>query len=157
LKLDFTLNGESVSVEAPPYASLLSVLRDRLSVRSTKQGCDYGGCGACTVLIDGKARYSCMTSALRVKRKSVTTLEGLAKNGVLDPLQQAFNEKWAAQCGFCSAGMILSAKALLDETKYPSESEIREAIVGNLCVCTGYQKIVEAIQSASINSPKTSK
>ncbi|HZW57970.1 MAG TPA: (2Fe-2S)-binding protein [Nitrososphaerales archaeon] len=157
MKLDFTLNGESVSVEAPPYASLLSVLRDRLSVRSTKQGCDYGGCGACTVLIDGKARYSCMTSALRVKRKSVTTLEGLAKNGVLDPLQQAFNEKWAAQCGFCSAGMILSAKALLDETKYPSESEIREAIVGNLCVCTGYQKIVEAIQSASINSPKTSK
>ena len=156
MKVQFALNGESASVETAPYASLLSILRDRLSIKSAKQGCDYGGCGACTVLIDGRSRYSCMTPVLRVEGKNVTTLKGLTKkDGVLHPLQAAFNEKWAVQCGFCSAGMILSAKALLDESKNPSEIEIREAIVGNLCVCTGYQKIVEAIQSASRS--KTSK
>lgn len=149
MKVDFVLNDNQVSVDVPAYTSLLNVLREDLQTRSAKQGCDFGGCGACTVLIDGQAFYSCMTPIIRVQGKSVITVEGLARDGTLDPLQDAFQETWAVQCGFCSAGTILSARALLNSNQSPTEEVIREAIVGNLCVCTGYQKIVEAIQLAT--------
>ncbi len=149
MEIDLVLNGTRVSVDSSPYASLLSVLRERLQTRSVKQGCDFGGCGACTVLIDKEAFYSCMTPVIRVRGKSVTSVEGLTRDGIIDPLQSAFQQIWAVQCGFCSAGVILSARALLNSHRSPAENNIREAIVGNLCVCTGYQKIVEAIQLAA--------
>jgi aerobic-type carbon monoxide dehydrogenase small subunit (CoxS/CutS family) len=150
MRIELLLNGERVAVDTPPYTSLLKVIRDELLTKSVKQGCDYGGCGACTVIVEGKALYSCMTPAVRVQGKNVLTIEGLSNNGKLNEIQQQFLDSWAVQCGFCSSGMILSARALLDSSESsPTEEEIREAIVGNLCVCTGYQKIVEAIQRAS--------
>ncbi|MCL4519608.1 MAG: (2Fe-2S)-binding protein [Thaumarchaeota archaeon] len=150
MNIELRLNEEAISVDVPPYKSLLKVIREDLHTRSVKQGCDYGGCGACTVIIDGRAFYSCMVPAIRVQGKSVLTIEGLSNDGKLDPIQEEFRNSWAVQCGFCSSGMILSAKALLDSSdSKPTETEIREAVVGNLCVCTGYQKIVEAIQRAA--------
>ncbi len=152
MKIEFNLNDKSIDLDVRPYESLLKVLRERLQTRSVKQGCDYGGCGACTAIIDGKAFYSCMVPAIRVQGKKVLTIEGLVREGGrrLDPIQEEFRNSWAVQCGFCSSGMILSAKALLDSSdSKPTETEIREAVVGNLCVCTGYQKIIEAIQQAA--------
>ena len=148
--LSFTLNGEPVQVDIEPHLMLLQVLRDRLELTGTKEGCGMGECGACTVLLDGKTVNSCIFPALEVEGKSVTTIEGLADaKGGLHPIQKAFIELGAVQCGFCTPGMVLSAKALLDETPKPTEEEIRNGIAGNLCRCTGYLQIVQAIKAAS--------
>lgn len=146
----FELNGEAFSVEIESHLTLLRLLRDRLELKGTKEGCGMGECGACTVLVDGKAVNSCIFPAAEVDGKSVTTIEGLSgPDGDLHPLQRAFIEHGAVQCGFCSPGMILSAKALLDENRKPTEDEIRKVIAGNLCRCTGYIQIIDAIKAAS--------
>jgi aerobic carbon-monoxide dehydrogenase small subunit len=131
-----------------PTATLLDVLRQDLGLKGTKRGCDQGHCGACTVILNGNAVNACTLLAVQADGKSITTIEGLSPGDQLHPLQKAFIEEGAVQCGFCTPGMILSAKALLDEVPEPSEQEIREAISGNLCRCTGYVKIVKAVQKA---------
>jgi carbon-monoxide dehydrogenase small subunit len=149
-EMQFTLNGEEVRVEVDPAWTLLHVLREVLELTGTKFGCGYGECGACTVIMDGQAVNSCLLPALEAEGRSVTTIEGVAgKDGTLDPIQKAFIENGAVQCGFCTPGMIMSAKALLDETQNPTDDEIKEGIAGNLCRCTGYVKIVEAIKAAA--------
>ncbi len=149
----FILNTESIEVEVEPHLTLLQLLRDRLEMTGTKEGCGMGECGACTVLIDGKTVNSCIFPALEVEGKSVTTIEGLTDvQGNLHSIQKAFIEYGAIQCGFCTPGMVLSAKALLDENPKPTEEEIRNAIAGNLCRCTGYIQIIQAIKEASKNS-----
>ncbi len=146
----FTLNNEKVTVEADPSWTLLHLLRDVLELTGTKEGCGYGECGACTVIVDGKAVNSCLYPVLEAEGKTVVTIEGVArKDGQLDALQKAFVEKGGVQCGFCTPGMIMSAKALLDENPDPTVEEIKEAIAGNLCRCTGYVKIIEAIKSVA--------
>jgi aerobic carbon-monoxide dehydrogenase small subunit len=132
-----------------PTLMLVDFLRDHLGLTGTKKSCDSGNCGACTVLLDGKAVNSCLILAVETDGHSITTIEGLQKDGKLHPLQEAFIEFGAIQCGFCSPAMILTAKALLDQTPYPSEDQIRTALAGNLCRCTGYLKIIEAIKSVS--------
>lgn len=151
-RITFTVNDESVSLEVEPHWTLLRVIRDELSLTGTKEGCGEGDCGACTVLMDGKAVNSCLILAVDMDGKTVTTIEGLTPRSELHPLQKAFIEKGAVQCGFCTPGMIMSAKALLDMNPYPSEEEIRFAIAGNLCRCTGYAKIVESIQAVAERS-----
>lgn len=149
------INGMDHDVNVRPDDVLLDVLREKLNYTGTKKGCDGGGeCGACTVLLDGKAVYSCLTLAMDAAGKEITTIESLAKGTVLHPIQKAFLDCGAVQCGFCTPGMILTAKALLDENPRPTEKEIGEALRGNLCRCTGYVKIVEAIQRASENYRK---
>ena len=143
------VNGEEHDVVRKDNTTLLEVLREDLELTGTKRGCDVGTCGACTVLIDGEPRLSCLTLAMDAQGKDITTIEGLAVEGELHPLQSAFVEKGAIQCGFCTPGMILTAKAFLDEQPNPSEAEIKKAISGNICRCTGYSKIVEAIKSVS--------
>jgi carbon-monoxide dehydrogenase small subunit len=143
------VNDEFYEAAVEPQRTLLEVLRDTLGLTGTKKGCDEGECGSCTVLIDGEAVLSCLLLAVEAQGKRITTIEGLAKDGQLHPLQQAFIDHGAIQCGFCTPGLILSAKALLDRNARPTEAEVREAIAGNLCRCTGYVKIVEAIQAAS--------
>jgi carbon-monoxide dehydrogenase small subunit len=143
------VNDEFYEVAIEPQRTLLEVLRDTLGLTGTKKGCDEGECGSCTVIIDGEAVLSCLLLAVEAQGKRITTIEGLAKDGQLHPLQQAFIDHGAVQCGFCTPGLILSAKALLDRNARPTEAEVREAIAGNLCRCTGYVKIVEAIQAAS--------
>ena len=143
------INDRVYKVDVEPGETLVQVLRDRLGLTGTKRGCGLGGCGACTVLLDSKPVYSCMVFAARADGKKVTTIEGLAKNGKLHPIQEAFIKHGAVQCGYCIPGMILSAKALLDENPDPTEEEIRYAIAGNLCRCTGYVKIVKAIKAAA--------
>jgi len=143
------VNGKDVTLEIEPDELLVEVLRDRLGLTGTKVGCEEGECGACTVLLDGKAVVSCLLPAMKAQGRKVETVEGLAAEGKLHPLQQAFIDCGAVQCGYCTPGMLMSAKALLDENPSPSEEEIREAISGNLCRCTGYRKIVEAIKAAS--------
>lgn len=133
-----------------PLATLLDVLRQDLGLKGTKRGCDQGHCGACTVILNGKAVNACTLLAVQADGKSITTIEGLSSGDQLHPLQEAFVDEGAIQCGFCTPGMILSAKALLDEAQEPSEQEIREAISGNLCRCTGYVKIVKAVQKAAL-------
>ena len=146
----FNLNGESIEVEMEPHLTLLQLLRDKLELTGTKEGCGMGECGACTVVVDGKTVNSCILPAMEVDGKSVTTIEGLTDTqGNLHPIQKAFIEYGAVQCGFCSPGMVLSAKALLDENPKPTEEEIRHGIAGNLCRCTGYLQIVQAIKAAS--------
>jgi len=148
--IKFSLNGESVEVEIESHLTLLQLLRDKLELTGTKEGCGMGECGACTVLLDGKTVNSCILPAMEVDGKSVTTIEGLTDaQGNLHPIQKAFIEYGAVQCGFCSPGMVLSAKALLDENPKPTEEEIRHGIAGNLCRCTGYLQIVQAIKVAS--------
>ena len=148
--LNFILNGEPVQVEIEPHLTLLELLRNELELTGTKEGCGMGECGACTVLLDGKAINSCILPALEVEGKGVTTIEGVADDkGGLHPIQKAFIEYGAIQCGFCTPGMVLSAKALLDENPKPTEEEIRNGIAGNLCRCTGYLQIVQAIKAAS--------
>ena len=130
--------------------TLLELLRNKLGLTGTKQGCAASGnCGACTVLVDGQPILSCLTLASRVKGRQITTIEGLAEGGRLHPLQEAFIEKGAIQCGYCTPGMVLSAKALLDETPNPTETEVKEGLAGNLCRCTGYVKIMEAVLAAA--------
>ena len=147
--VSFTLNGEPVDVLADDNTTLLDLLRDRIGLTGTKKGCEEGECGACTVIIDDRPVNSCITLARDVEGCSVITIEGLSQNGVLTPIQQQFIDQWAFQCGYCTPGMIMSATALLNRNPHPTEIEIREAIEGNLCRCTGYQKIVEAIQLAA--------
>jgi len=148
--ITFNLNGEPVEVEIEPHLTLLQLLRDKLEMTGTKEGCGMGECGACTVLLDGKAINSCIFPALEVEGRNVTTIEGIMDSqGNLHPIQKSFIEHGAIQCGFCTPGMILSAKALLDETPNPSEEEIRNGIAGNLCRCTGYLQIIQAIKAVS--------
>lgn len=147
--INLKVNGEPVEVLVDPSVTLLQVLRDKLQLTGTKEACGLGECGACTVILDGKTVNSCLVLAVEAKGKEILTIEGLQKNGNLHPLQQAFIEQGAVQCGFCTPGMILSAKALLDENPDPDEAEIREALAGNLCRCTGYVKIVEAVKAAA--------
>jgi carbon-monoxide dehydrogenase small subunit len=147
-RISFVLNDERVEVETEANVTLLDLLRKEFGLTGTKEGCGYGECGACTVLIDGRAVNSCLILSQRVNGKKVTTIEGLSKNGELHPLQKMFVEHGAIQCGYCTPGMILSAKALLDENPNPSEEDIKLAIQGNLCRCTGYRKISEAILAA---------
>lgn len=145
------VNGEEYELSVSSNELLIDILRDRLDLTGTKEGCGTGDCGACTVLINGKPMNACLTLAVEVNGKEVLTIEGMARRGELHPIQKAFIDKGAVQCGFCTPGMILSAKALLDEIPYPSEEEIKRGIAGNLCRCTGYKKIIEAIQTASMN------
>jgi len=145
--LHLKVNGEEYQVEVEPQEILLDVIRDKLNLTGTKRGCDTGDCGACTIIMDGKAVNSCLVLALEANGKEIVTIEGLAKKGQLHPLQEAFVQHGAVQCGYCTPGMIMSAKALLDENRNPTEEEIRKAIAGNLCRCTGYAKIVQAIQA----------
>jgi aerobic-type carbon monoxide dehydrogenase small subunit (CoxS/CutS family) len=148
--ISFILNGEPVEVEIEPHLTLLQLLRDHLELTGTKEGCGMGECGACTILLDGKAVNSCIFPALEVEGRKVTTIEGLIDaQGNLHPIQKAFIEHGAIQCGFCTPGMVLSAKGLLDENPKPSEEEIRNGIAGNLCRCTGYLQIVQAIKAVS--------
>lgn len=145
------VNGDEFEVLTEVNKTLLEVLREDLGLTGTKRGCDVGACGACTVLIDGKPQLSCLTLAMAVQGKEIITIGGLAQRGELHPLQKAFVEKGAIQCGFCTPGMILTAKAFLDEHPHPSEGEVKRAISGNLCRCTGYVKILEAILSGQEN------
>ena len=144
----FTVNGTPQTVDAPPLARLLDVLREDLRCTGPKEGCGEGECGACTVLIDGLAVNSCLVPVIQVDGATIVTVEGLAKDGRLDPVQEAFVRCGAAQCGICTPGFLLTARALLDENPHPSRDEVREALAGNLCRCTGYQKIVDAVCSA---------
>ena len=146
--IQLTVNGEPVEAAVETNQTLLQFLRDGLGLTGTKHGCGLGDCGACTVIVDGMPVNSCLVLAVQAAGREVLTIEGLAENGKLHPIQQAFVDKGSIQCGFCSPGMILSAKALLDANPKPTELEIRTAISGNLCRCTGYQKIVEAVQEA---------
>ncbi len=148
VKITLKVNDEEHQVIVDERSTLLEVLRDKLLLSGAKEACSTGECGACTVLVDNKAVLSCLTLAIEAEGKSITTIEGLARNGNLTKLQQAFIDKGAIQCGFCSPGMILSATALLLETPFPNRIEIQKALEGNLCRCTGYNKIVEAIESA---------
>lgn len=147
--LQLMVNGEDYQVLADTHRTLLEVLRDSLGLTGSKEGCGLGACGACTVLVDGKATLTCLTLAFSVQGKQITTIEGLAVDGKLHPLQEAAVRYGAIQCGFCTPGWIMSAKALLDENPKPTELEVRTSIAGNLCRCTGYVKIVEAILAAS--------
>jgi carbon-monoxide dehydrogenase small subunit len=147
--LSFILNGLPAEVLVKPTDTLLDVLREKLGVVSPKRGCDTGDCGACTVLLEGEPIRSCLTIALTVAGKAVETVEGLNQDGKLHPLQQSFHEHYAAQCGFCTPGMLMSAKALLDKNPKPTREEIVEAISGNLCRCGAYEEIVEAIAAVA--------
>ena len=148
-QISINVNDLPYEISVRPEETLREVLHDRLDLTSVKSGCDSGVCGACTVILDGKAVKSCMLLAVEVNGKSVLTLEGLSSGDQLHPLQQAFLENGAVQCGFCTPGMILTAKALLDENPNPTVEEIKEAMQGNLCRCTGYVKIIEAIKSVT--------
>jgi aerobic carbon-monoxide dehydrogenase small subunit len=145
----FRLNGHIVEEQAAPNESLLDFLRDTLEMTSVKKGCDEGQCGACTVLLNGKPVCSCLMLAVQVRDAEVTTIEGLSKPGELSVVQQAFLEKNGYQCGFCTPGMLLAAKALLDENPDPSIEDIKEALEGNLCRCTGYEQIIESVSRAA--------
>ncbi|MFZ7113019.1 MAG: (2Fe-2S)-binding protein [Desulfatiglandales bacterium] len=144
-----TINQKKYELAVEPNMTLLDLLRDELHLKGAKNGCGHGECGACTVLLDGRPVSSCILLAVEADGQEILTIEGLENEKGLHPIQQAFVEKGAIQCGFCTSGMILAAKSLLDEDPRPGESEIRKAISGNLCRCTGYQKIVEAIQSVT--------
>ena len=148
--MTFHVNGAEHTVAAPPNALLLDVLREALGLTGTKRGCDLGTCGCCTVLVDGEARLSCLTLAQTVQDRAVTTIEGLAGGEPMHPIQAAFCNLGGAQCGFCTPGFVMASKALLDKVPDPTDEEIREAISGNMCRCTGYVKIIEAIKHASV-------
>jgi len=149
-KIAFTLNNESIDVEIDPKWTLLYLLREVLELTGTKEGCGQGECGACTVIVDGNAINSCLYPAMEAEGKEITTIEGLAgADGTLHPLQQAFIENNGVQCGYCTSGMIMSAKALLDKKPEPTEKEIRTSIAGNICRCTGYVQIVESVKKAA--------
>jgi len=147
--VDFELNGTGVSVEAPATLTLVDMLRVELGVTSVKKGCEQGECGACTVLVDGYPMTSCLILAPQVEGRHVCTVEGLADNPLMKELREAFMENGAVQCGFCTPGMLLSAYALLRDNRRPSEDEVKTAIEGNICRCTGYVKIIEAILDAA--------
>ena len=149
VSIDLKVNGSKRSVKVKNNWTLLRVLRDELGLTGSKCGCDAGQCGACTVIMNGKPVLSCLTLAVSAQGQEITTIEGLAEDGRLHPLQEAFVESHALQCGFCTPGMIISAKALLDENPDPSEAEIRHSLRGNLCRCGSYPKVVKAIQDTA--------
>ncbi len=149
-QIRFTLNGEEMDVSFAPYKTLLEVLREDLGHTGTKHGCELGECGACAVLLDGKPVLSCLVLALECGGRQVLTVEGLSCDGRLHPLQDAFADLGAAQCGYCTPGILVTAKALLDANSHPSRDQIREALSGNLCRCTGYQQIFEAVEAAMV-------
>ena len=146
---NFIVNGKGYEIAIEPHMLLVEVLRDELGFTGTKHSCGIGHCGACTVLIDGVPTLSCLTPALTVKGKNITTIEGLAEGITLHPIQKAFIDYGAIQCGYCTPGMILSAKALLDRNADPTREEVKQALSGNLCRCTGYVKIVDAVLAAA--------
>jgi len=146
-KIRLIVNGDNYEVSVKANETLLDVIRNRLKLTGTKNGCDVGDCGCCTVLIDCVPVSSCLVLAVDARDKEITTIEGLSKGGELHPIQKAFVESGAVQCGFCTPAMILTVKSLLDKNPHPSRDEIRDAISGNLCRCTGYMKIVDAIES----------
>jgi len=148
-KIKLKVNGAPYEVFVEPWKTLLDVLRDEIGFTGVKSGCEEGECGACTVLVDGKAVNSCLMLAPQAQGKEIITIEGVEGEEGLHPLQQAFVEHFAVQCGFCTPGMILSAKALLDKNPHPTEEEVRVSLSGNLCRCTGYVKIVEAVLAVS--------
>jgi carbon-monoxide dehydrogenase small subunit len=147
--INFTINGTPYEVAVEPQMTLNEVLREQLDLTGTKFSCGAGECGACTVLIEGKPTLSCCTLAITTKDKNILTIEGLAKDGELHPIQKAFIEYGAIQCGFCTPGMILTAKALLDENPNPTREEVKTYLAGNLCRCTGYVKIIDAVLAAA--------
>jgi len=149
-KLDFTVNGERVALEVSDGARLVDVLREQLLLTGTKEGCGVGECGACTVIVNGNAVCSCITLAAGLNGANVVTIEGVSQNGELDEIQQAILDHHALQCGFCTPGIVMSAKALLDRNPNPTTEEIQEAIAGNLCRCTGYQQVIDAIADAAV-------
>jgi carbon-monoxide dehydrogenase small subunit len=145
------VNGERHEIAVEASATLLHVLREDLDLIGPKKGCDSGGCGCCTILLDGRAVYSCMVFAMSAQGKKITTIEGLPKDGKLDPLQEAFIQSGAVQCGYCTSGMIMTAKEFLANSPAPGDPEIRRAISGNLCRCTGYHKTIDAIRTAAFS------
>jgi len=152
--LQLKVNGQIYDLLAEPHWTLLEALREQLNLTGSKEGCSLGDCGSCTVLLDGMPFLSCLVLAVEARGREILTIEGLAQNGRLHPLQEAFVKHGAVQCGFCTPGMILSAKALLDRNPRPAEAEVREVIAGNLCRCTGYVKIVEAVLAASASETR---
>ena len=153
-RIDFYINGESYQVELEPQCTLLELLRDKLQMTGTKLSCGIGACGACTVLVEGKAVNSCLTLAVTVRGKRITSIEGLSKGRDLHVVQEAFIECGAIQCGFCTPGMIMSAKSLLDEKGRPTRQEVKDALAGNLCRCTGYVKVIDAVLAAAQRAEK---
>jgi aerobic-type carbon monoxide dehydrogenase small subunit (CoxS/CutS family) len=149
-RIRITLNGEGVDVSFAPYKTLLEVLREDLGHTGTKHGCELGECGACTVILDGKPVLSCLTLAVECDGRDVMTVEGLGSDGQLHPLQEAFADLGGSQCGYCTSGILLTAKALLDQNPHPSRDQIREALSGNLCRCTGYLQIFDAVEAAMV-------
>jgi aerobic-type carbon monoxide dehydrogenase small subunit (CoxS/CutS family) len=148
-RLELTVNGERRELLAPVHKTLLEVLREDLGLTGTKHGCELGECGTCTVLLDGRPALSCLLLPVQIGGREVTTIEGLARGAELHPLQRSFAELGAAQCGYCTPGILLAASALLEENSAPTRDEIKEALAGNLCRCTGYVKIIEAVELAS--------
>ena len=147
--LSLNVNGNNYEIAINPWQTLLDVLRDELGLIGTKRGCGIGTCGACTVIIDGKAILSCLTLALECEGRSITTIEGISSAESLHPIQKAFIENGAVQCGFCTPGIIMTSKALLDENPHPDDDEIRDALSGTFCRCTGHIKIMEAVKKGS--------
>jgi 4-hydroxybenzoyl-CoA reductase subunit gamma len=147
--ISLNVNGRVHELAAPGSALLLEVLRDQLGLTGSKQGCDGGECGACTVLVDDEPRLACITLAASVSGKRIETIEGLSESGRMSRLQQEFHQKLGTQCGFCTPGMVMAAEALLRREPKPSEAQIREALAGNICRCTGYVKIIESVQAAA--------
>ncbi|MGD9116394.1 MAG: (2Fe-2S)-binding protein [Dehalococcoidia bacterium] len=148
-QIKFKVNGKDYDISVPPHRTLLDVIREELGLTGTKEGCGAGECGACTVIMDGKAVNSCLVLAVEADGKEITTVEGLAEGDKLHPIQQAFVDHGGFQCGFCTPGMIMSSKALLDENPKPSDEEIRKGLSGNFCRCTGYTKIIESVKAAA--------
>jgi carbon-monoxide dehydrogenase small subunit len=152
IRLALTVNGEPVEALVEDYKTLLEVLREDLNLPGTKHGCELGECGACAVLVDGEPVLSCLTLGAECTGRTVTTVEGLVENGQLHPLQEEFADRGAAQCGYCTPGILVTAKALLDAEPNPTPERIREALSGNLCRCTGYHQIIEAVEAAARHS-----
>ncbi len=155
--LTLSVNGEEHEVAAPAHKTLLEVLREDLGLTGTKHGCELGECGTCTVLVDGEPVLSCLALPVELEGRQIVTVEGMAQDGRLHPLQQAFAELGAAQCGYCIPGILLTAKALLDENPRPARHEVKEALAGNLCRCTGYTKILDAVELAALRTAKVSR
>jgi carbon-monoxide dehydrogenase small subunit len=154
-RLILTVNGEGADVLVDGYKTLLEVLREDLQLTGTKHGCELGECGACAVLMDGQPVLSCLVLGLECDGRAVTTVEGLSTNGVLDPLQEAFADLGAAQCGYCTPGILVTARALLDREPHPTRQQIKEALAGNLCRCTGYLQIIDAVERAAQAGPRS--
>jgi carbon-monoxide dehydrogenase small subunit len=157
LKISFILNGAEIEIDAPPGRRVVDLLREDLNLTGTKEGCGEGECGACTIFVDGESRLSCLMLVPQLEGRKVTTIEGVTTEGRLHPIQEAFVELGAVQCGFCSPGMVLSAIDLLQGNPNPTRTEIREGISGNLCRCTGYQKIVDAVEATARKMKQESK